>query len=63
MQVFYLMIKFLEEHFEEAKKQLLSLVKDLSADQLRAIVKIEEPQTFKLSDDDLPLQVAKKLGL
>jgi len=53
----------LEEHFKEARKQLLDLVKDLSADELRAIVKIEEPQTFKLSDDDLPLEVAKKLGL
>ncbi len=52
-----------KDHFEVAKKQITGLVKQLSADELRAIVKIDEPQTFKVGEDDLPVEVAKKLGL
>jgi len=52
-----------EEHFEVAKKQISTLIKQLSADELRAIVKIDEPQTFKVGEDDLPSEVVKKLGL
>ena len=52
-----------EKHFEVAKKQLTSLIRQLSADELRAIVKIDEPQTFKVGEDDLPKDVAKQLGL
>jgi len=52
-----------KEHFEVAKKQITSLIKQLGADELRAIVKIDEPQTFKVGEDDLPLEVVKKLGL
>ena len=50
-------------HFEVAKKQITSLIKELGADELRAIVKIEEPQTFKVGEDDLPKEVIRKLGL
>ena len=50
-------------HFEAAKTEIMPLVQQLSADELRAIVKIEEPYTFKIGEDDLPLEVAKKLGL
>jgi Fe-S-cluster containining protein len=53
----------LEEHLAVAKKQILQLISELTAEELRAIVKIEEPQTFKICEDDLPVQVAKKLGL
>lgn len=53
----------LKKHLKEARKHLLTLIKDLSAEELHAIVKIEEPQTFKISDDDLPLEVSEKLGL
>jgi Fe-S-cluster containining protein len=52
-----------QKHFEEAKKELTQLICQLSADELRAIVKIEEPQTFKIGEDDLPQKVVKKLGL
>ncbi len=52
-----------QQHFEAAKKQLTQLICQLDADELRAIVKIEEPQTFKIGEDDLPLEVIKKLGL
>jgi len=30
---------------------------------LCVIVKIDEPQTFKIDEDDLPLEVVRKLGL
>jgi len=52
-----------KEHLEIAKKQIMRLIKELSAEELRAIVKIEEPQTFKIGEDDLPQQVARKLSL
>ena len=52
-----------EKHFDVAKKQLTSLIGQLDADELRAIVKIEEPYTFKVGEDDLPIAVANKLGL
>ena len=52
-----------KEHFEVAKKELIRLISQLGADELRAIVKIEEPQTFKIGEDDLPLEVIRKLGL
>jgi len=52
-----------KDHFEVAKKQITQLIEELSADELRAIVKIEEPQTFKIGEDPLPLEAAKKLGL
>jgi Fe-S-cluster containining protein len=50
-------------HFDVAKKQLTQLICQLDADELLAIVKIEEPQTFKVGEDDLSPKVAKKLGL
>jgi Fe-S-cluster containining protein len=50
-------------HFEAAKKQLMILIGELSNVELRAIIKIEEPQTFKVGEDDLPADVIKKLGL
>lgn len=50
-------------HLEAAKKKLTELICQLDSDELRAIVKIEEPQTFKVGEDDLQLEVKKKLGL
>ena len=46
-----------------AKKEIMRLVKELDADELRALMKIEEPQTFKVGEEDLPAQVVRKLGL
>lgn len=51
------------EHFDVAKKQIMALIDQLSADELRAIMDIEEPQTFKFSENDLPKKIIKKLGL
>jgi len=52
-----------KEHFKEATLELARLIQELTPEELRAIVKIEEPQTFKVGEDDLPLDVVKKLGL
>ena len=52
-----------KEHFEVAKRQILTLIAQLGADELRALMKIDEPMTFKFAEDDLPKDVVKKLGL
>ena len=52
-----------KEHFEVAKKQITTLIKQLSVDELRVIVKIDEPQTFKVGEDDLSSEMIKKLDL
>jgi Fe-S-cluster containining protein len=50
-------------HFGAAKKEIMCLIKELTADELRALMKIEEPQTFKVGEDYLPNGVVEKLGL
>lgn len=52
-----------KEHFEVAKRQILVLIAQLGADELRSLMKIDEPMTFKFAEDDLPKDVVKKLGL
>lgn len=52
-----------KEHFEVAKKQILTLITQLKANELRSLMKIDEPMTFKFAEDDLPIDVIKKLGL
>ncbi len=52
-----------KDHFEIAKKELTNLIRELDPEDLRVILKIEEPQTFKIGEDDLPLEVVSKLGL
>ena len=43
-----------KDHFEVAKKEIMRLIKELDADELRELMKIDEPQTFKVGEDDLP---------
>lgn len=50
-------------HYEAAKPEIRQLVEELSADELRAIVKIEEPDTFKVGEENLSEAVVKKLEL
>jgi Fe-S-cluster containining protein len=52
-----------DDHFEVAKKEIMRLIRELDADELRVLMKIEEPQTFKVGEDDLPVEVVRKLGL
>jgi Fe-S-cluster containining protein len=50
-------------HFEAAREQLLRLICGLNTEALQAILKIEEPQTVKIGEEDLPEEVMEKLGL
>lgn len=52
-----------KDHFEEAKVELMKLICDLGSGDLEAILKIDEPQTFKVGETDLPAKVIEKLGL
>jgi Fe-S-cluster containining protein len=51
------------DHFNEAKVELMKLICDLDSSELKAILKIDEPQTFKVGETDLPAKVIEKLGL
>jgi Fe-S-cluster containining protein len=51
----------LKEHFQVAKIEILQLVHELDPVALRAIMKVEEPQTVKIGENDLPPKVARKL--
>jgi hypothetical protein len=51
----------LNKHLKSAKRELLQLVRDLEAESLRAILKIEEPDTFKIDEDKLDKEVLSKL--
>jgi hypothetical protein len=52
-----------KEHFEVARVEILRLIRELDAEALRAILLIEEPQTFKIGEDDLPKEAIEKLRL
>ena len=51
----------LQRHVESAKRELLTLVHDLDAEALQLILKIKEPDTFKIGEDDLDAEVLRKL--
>jgi uncharacterized protein len=53
----------LKQHLLVAQEKIIELIKQLSADELRAICKIPEPETFKYCQEPLPPEVAKKLDL
>jgi uncharacterized protein len=50
-------------HLKEAKKELMRLICSLDSGSLRAILKRDEPQTFKIGEDSLPQEVVSKLIL
>jgi Fe-S-cluster containining protein len=51
----------LSSHLDCARKELLQLVHDLDVEALRAILNIEEPDTFKIGEDDLDTSLLTKL--
>jgi len=51
----------LQSHLESARRELLQLVQDLDAKALHAILKIEEPDTFKIGEEDLNSEILAKL--
>ena len=54
--------KQFKAHFKVAKEEILRLIRELDAEALRAILRIEEPQTFKIGEDALPKEVVDKLS-
>ena len=50
-----------KEHFMAAREELRCLMCELDVEALRAILKIEEPQTFKIGEEALPKGVSDKL--
>jgi Fe-S-cluster containining protein len=50
-------------HFKVAKEEIMRLICQIDSEALQAILKIEEPQTAKIGEDDLPAEVMEKLGL
>ena len=53
----------LQKHTESARRELLALMHDLDANALQAILKIEEPDTVKIGEEDLDADVLAKLKL
>jgi len=51
----------LERHLALAKKEILRLVRGLDAEALKTILKIEEPETFKIDEDTVEKAVLAKL--
>lgn len=50
-----------KKHFDVAREQLTQLIRELDPEELKIIVKIPEPETFKIGEDPLPAEVLKKL--
>jgi hypothetical protein len=51
----------LKKHLELAKKEILALVSELDSEALKAILKIEEPETFKIGEDNIGKDILDKL--
>ena len=54
--------ELLQKHLENAKREVLRLVTQLTAEELSVILKKDEPETFKIDEDDLEKQLLRKLG-
>jgi len=52
---------FFEKHSKSAKSEVLRLVNELDSEALRAILTIDEPDTFKIGEDILHSKVVVKL--
>jgi Fe-S-cluster containining protein len=62
-QVLYDDKEHFKQHLEAAKPEIMRLICELDADALHAILKIPEPETFKVDENELPKEVAEKLGI
>jgi uncharacterized protein len=51
----------LQSHLEGAEPELLRLISELDADALKEILKIQEPETFKIGETSLPKGTLAKL--
>ena len=52
----------LRKHVKAAEREILRLVKELDAEALNAILAKEEPETFKIGEDDVSKEVLDKLA-
>ncbi|MDI6691042.1 MAG: YkgJ family cysteine cluster protein [Candidatus Bathyarchaeota archaeon] len=53
--------EILKKHLDSAKKEILKLVHGLEPEALRAILKIEEPETFKIDQNPIESPILNKL--
>jgi len=53
--------EILKKHLESAKKEILRLVYGLDSEALKTILKIEEPETFKIDEDPIGSEILAKL--
>jgi len=53
--------EILKKHLKSAKKEILKLVRQLDPEALKTILKIEEPETFKIDEDSIGKGVLYKL--
>ncbi|MEM2995333.1 MAG: YkgJ family cysteine cluster protein [Candidatus Bathyarchaeia archaeon] len=53
--------EMLKKHLESAKKEITRLVRELNPEALKAILKIEEPETFKIDEDTIEDTILNKL--
>jgi Fe-S-cluster containining protein len=53
--------QLLRKHLESAKREVLRLVAQLSAEELKAVLKKDEPETFKVEEDALEKELLRKL--
>ena len=53
--------QMLRKHLESAKREVLRLVTQLTAEDLKAILKKDEPETFKIEEDALEKELLRKL--
>ncbi len=51
----------LKKHFEAARREILQLVRELTPEALRTILKREELDTFKIGEEELEGEVLRKL--
>jgi hypothetical protein len=52
--------ELLQDHLESARKEILRLVKELDSDALRAILRKDEPETFKIDEENMGKETLKK---
>jgi len=52
----------LKKHLKLAKREILNLVSELDSEALKAILKIEEPETFKIGEDSIGKDIFDKLA-
>ena len=53
--------QLLQKHLASAKKEVLRLVAQLSGEELKAILSKDEPETFKIEEDELEEELLRKL--